>query len=120
METRQYVGSGDQQISSEGSFRYPVRFRNLLGLQTRTLRMVRGWLRRCPKVKEVYDEDFLAPDQPSGLNRQAFLQLQEFLGLHEPMQLEARTKRTTARELRDVLGNFDAIQKRLAGTEFES
>lgn len=119
LETRQFVASGEQQVRSEVISPDPREFHNLLRLQLRNRAMVRNWLRLCPKVLEVSYEDLLDSESPSGLNVETFGRIETFLGLEPRTEFQARTKRTTARPLREVLGNYDAIQKRLAGTEFE-
>lgn len=118
-ETSQYVARGDQSVRNEVISPDPREFHNLLRLQIRNRKTVKGWLRRCPKVLEVHYENLLDPGDPSGLRPETFGEIQEFLGLERREHLSPITKRTTARPLREVLGNFDEIQKRLAGTEFE-
>lgn len=117
--TSQYVASGNQDVRNQVISPDPIEFHNLLRLQRRNRRTIKGWLRRCPDVFGVSYENLLDPDCPAGLDIDAFVEIQEFLGLEPYRDLQAKTKRTTARPLADVLGNFDAIQKRLAGTDFE-
>jgi len=117
--TQQYVASGNQNVKSQVLSPEPAEFHNLLRLQKRNRRTIKGWLRRCPEVLEISYEQLLAPNSPAGLDIDAFVRVQEFLGLEPFRELVATTKRTTARPLRDVLGNYEVIQKRLAGTEFE-
>jgi LPS sulfotransferase NodH len=118
-ETSQYVASKEQAVRSSVITPDPVEFHHLLRGQRRNRDLIRNWLRKFPEVLEIAYEDLLDAEDASGMNAEAFGRIETFLGLEARTEFRAKTKRTTARPLQEVLGNFGAIQKRLAGTEFE-
>lgn len=117
--TSQYVAADGAAVERATIAPDPDKFYHHLRIIHQNRETVRRWLRRKKHCLEIRYEDIFAGPSATDLSPVVFQQAADLLNLEGEAPLKALTRKTTSRDLRSVIENFKAVQKRLAGTKFE-